>query len=271
MNVAQGTSEQLEAVEGTKQAVASLNETIQDTVSSAAAAAQHGREAADIARNGGQALDETITQIKHIEQSTTKSTQVVTALGERSQEIGAIVDTIAGIADQTNLLALNAAIEAARAGEQGRGFAVVAEEVRKLAESSQEAAHKITELITATRADTEQAVTGMQQSSEEVKVGTQKIMEMGEAFRRIIEIVEEVSQQVQQISQAIAGMADSGKAITGHVDTITDTSTKAAQEAETVSAATEEQSASVHEIANASKSLAEMATELQGEVSRFKL
>ncbi len=271
VNVAQGTSEQLEAVEGTKQAVASLNETIQDTVSSAAAAAQHGREAADIARNGGQALDETITQIKHIEQSTTKSTQVVTALGERSQEIGAIVDTIAGIADQTNLLALNAAIEAARAGEQGRGFAVVAEEVRKLAESSQEAAHKITELITATRADTEQAVTGMQQSSEEVKVGTQKIMEMGEAFRRIIEIVEEVSQQVQQISQAIAGMADSGKAITGHVDTITDTSTKAAQEAETVSAATEEQSASVHEIANASKSLAEMATELQGEVSRFKL
>lgn len=271
VNVAQGTAEQLQAVEGTKQAVAGLNNTIQTTASEAAAAAKHGQEAADIARDGGKVLDEAIVQIQHIEQSTTQSTQVVTALGQRSQEIGEIVDTIAGIADQTNLLALNAAIEAARAGEQGRGFAVVAEEVRKLTESSQEAAHKITELITATRADTEQAVTGMQQSSEEVKVGTQKIMAMGESFRRIIEIVEEVSQQVQRISQAIAGMADSGKAITGHVDTITDTSTKAAQEAETVSAATEEQSASVQEIANASKSLAEMASELQNEVSRFQL
>ena len=271
VNVAQGTSEQLQAVEGTKHAVSELNDTIQTTAKSASDAAAHGKQAADIARDGGKVLDEAIVQIKHIEQSTTESTKVVTALGERSQEIGEIVDTIAGIADQTNLLALNAAIEAARAGEQGRGFAVVAEEVRKLAESSQEAAHKITELITATRQDTENAVAGMQQGSEEVKVGTQKIMAMGESFRRIIEIVEEVSQQVQQISQAIEGMAAAGQDIVGHVDTITATSTKAAQESETVSAATEEQSASVQEIANASKSLAEMATELQGEVSRFKL
>ena len=251
VNVAQGTSEQLQAVEGTKHAVSELNDTIQTTAKSASDAAAHGKQAADIARDGGKVLDEAIVQIKHIEQSTTESTKVVTALGERSQEIGEIVDTIAGIADQTNLLALNAAIEAARAGEQ--------------------AAHKITELITATRQDTENAVAGMQQGSEEVKVGTQKIMAMGEAFRRIIEIVEEVSQQVQQISQAIEGMAAAGQDIVGHVDTITATSTKAAQESETVSAATEEQSASVQEIANASKSLAEMATELQGEVSRFKL
>ena len=111
----------------------------------------------------------------------------------------------------------------------------------------------------------------MQRGSEEVRTGTQKIITMGDSFRRIIEIVEEVSSQVNVISNAIAGMEDDGTAIVEHVDTIAASSQKAAEEAETVSAATEEQTASVQEIANASKSLAEMATELQNEVSRFKL
>ena len=78
-----------------------------------------------------------------IEQTVNSSAKVVAKLGERSKEIGQIVNTISGIAGQTNLLALNAAIEAARAGEQGRGFAVVAEEVRKLAEQSEMAPNKL--------------------------------------------------------------------------------------------------------------------------------
>ena len=123
----------------------------------------------------------------------------------------------------------------------------------------------------ATRAETDSAVEGMQRGSEEVRTGTQKSSTMGESCRRIIEIVGEVSSQVNVISNAIAGMEDDGTAIVEHVDTIAASSQKAAEEAETVFAATEEQTASVQEIANASKSLAEMATELQNEVSRFKL
>ncbi len=92
-------------------------------------------------------------------------------LGERSQDIGQIVETIAGIAGQTNWLALNAAIEAACAGEQGRGFAVVAEELRKLAEQSQEAAKRIATLIGEVQQDTTQAVNAMEQGTKEVVMG----------------------------------------------------------------------------------------------------
>lgn len=271
VKVAQGTQEQLTAVSGTSEAIEHLNDTIQHIAGSADAAAAQGQQAADIARDGGETLEEAITQIKQIETSTLKSTEVVTALGERSNEIGQIIDTITGIAEQTNLLALNAAIEAARAGEQGRGFAVVAEEVRKLAESSRDAAQQIADLIAATRQDTEEAVAGMQASSEEVQIGAKNIISMGESFRKIIDIVGQVSTQVQGISTEIRGMAQNGEEIVGHIRVISDTSRDAAEEAETVSAATEEQSASIQEIANASNSLAKMAGELQQEVQKFRL
>lgn len=111
----------------------------------------------------------------------------------------------------------------------------------------------------------------MQAGSEEVRVGTQNIISMGESFRKIIEIVETVSGQVQHISSAISGMAVNGEEVMGHIRTIGDASRKVAEEAETVSAATEEQSASVMEISNASDSLSKMAMELQNEISKFKL
>ena len=271
VRVAGGTAEQLEAVNGTSAAIDRLNEKIQLIAQDASSAAVEGKEASDIARNGGKTLEEAIEQIKHIEQSSLQTTEAVTALGERSKEIGQIVETISGIAEQTNLLALNAAIEAARAGEQGRGFAVVADEVRKLAESSQQAAQQISDLIRVTQQDTNKAIEDMKLGSEEVRVGTQNIISMGEAFRKIIDIVEQVSAQVQDISEGISGMAENGKEIVGHIHTIGTASRSAAEEAETVSAATEEQSASVHEIANASNSLAKMASELQQEVRKFKV
>ena len=271
VRVAQGTSEQLDAVNSTSSAIEGLNDSIQSIAAKADDAASQSREASAVAKDGGKTLNEAIGQIKRIEESTLESTKVVTALGERSSEIGQIVDTISSISEQTNLLALNAAIEAARAGEHGRGFAVVADEVRKLAESSQEAAQRIAAIIEETRRDTESAVVGMQAGSEEVRVGAQNIVSMGESFKRIIEIVEEVSGQMQSISAGIGGMAESGQEIVGHIRTIEDSSRTSAEEAETVSAATEEQSASVQEIANASHSLAKMAGELQMEVRKFKV
>ena len=271
VRVAEGTNKQLDSVNATSLAIDNLNQIIKTVAADADGAAEQSRSASDVAREGGKTLEQAIEQIKSIEKSSKQTTEAVAKLGESSKEIGQIVDTISGIAEQTNLLALNAAIEAARAGSQGRGFAVVADEVRKLAESSREAAQKISDLISVSQTDTEKAIADMEAGSEEVRVGTENIISMGDALRQIIDIVEKVSDQVQDISVSIRSMADNGEQIVGHIRNIEETSKASAEEAETVSAATQQQTASVHEIASASTSLAQMANELQKDVQRFKL
>ena len=271
VKVAEGTNQQLDAVNETSSAIEKLNETIQSMASDSAKAALKSREASDIATEGEKTLAVAIEQMKNIERSSAQTANSVMTLGENSKQIGQIVGTISGIAEQTNLLALNAAIEAARAGEAGRGFAVVADEVRKLAESSQEAAQQISDLIKATQADTEKAIEDMNAGGESFKVGAEKVMSLGEAFRKIADIVETVSTQMQGISASSKDMAQNGEKIVENIRTIGSASKTAAEEAETVSAATEEQTASVHEIAGESENLARMAGELQREVNQFKV
>ena len=152
--------------------------------------------------------------------SVSSSAQVVAKLGERSKEIGQIVDAISGIAGQTNLLALNAAIEAARAGEQGRGFAVVAEEVRKLAEQSQEAAKQIANLISEIQTETDSAVVAMDDGTREVKIGTEVVNTAGQAFKEIVSLIAEVSSQIREISAAIQQMASGSQQIVASVRNI---------------------------------------------------
>ena len=271
VKVAEGTNQQLDAVEYTTNTFECLNESIQEMAQNSEKAASKTREASDIAREGEITLQTAIEQIKTIEETSRKTAESVTTLGENSKQIGEIVSTISGIAEQTNLLALNAAIEAARAGEQGRGFAVVADEVRKLAESSQEAAQKISELIKVTQADTEKAISDMASGSESLKIGVENIISMGEAFRKIIGIVEQVSDQMEDISLSSKSMASNGDEIVENVKDIGETSKSTAEEAENVSKATERQTASIHEIADESTNLARMAADLQNEARKFKV
>ncbi len=136
--VASGAAEQMNAANNTVTVVTEMSAGIQQIAANASSVSVQTEIAAEKAVKGGAAVGKAVSQMGQIEQTVNTSAQVVAKLGERSKEIGQIVDAISGIAGQTNLLALNAAIEAARAGEQGRGFAVVAEEVRKLAEQSEE-------------------------------------------------------------------------------------------------------------------------------------
>ena len=244
---------------------------VEEMAASANQVAAQSAQAADKAQSGGVAVDQAVSQLTRIENAVNTSATVITKLGEQSQEIGQIVDTIAGIAGQTNLLALNAAIEAARAGEQGRGFAVVAEEVRKLAEQSQEAAKKIAGLIGAIQEDTEQAVVAMAEGTQEVKTGAAVVDAAGDTFRDIAELVLQVSGQVRDISAAIQQTASGSQHIVGSVKRIDELSKQSAEEAQSVSAATEEQLASMEEIASSSEALAKLAQDLKTAVASFRI
>lgn len=248
---------------------------VADSTENVSAAAQQMAADADAtvtaADQGWTLVKQAVTQMTAIQETVNNSAGTVADLGERSREIGQIVDVITGIADQTNLLALNAAIEAARAGEQGRGFAVVAEEVRKLAEESRQAAEEISTLIKEIQSQTATAVEEMTAGTEQVATGTTVINETGQAFQDIIHKLQGVSAQIQQVAAATEGLVHAGEKIAKDVESIAATAEESAAASQEISASSQEQSASVEEIAASAESLAEIAQSLLDTVGTFQL
>lgn len=269
--VAKGTEKQLEAVNDSSAVVEQMSSNLQHVANDINGVSEGMGKAAQSAQAGVKSAQIAIRQMQKIEKTVSTSAQVVAKLGERSKEIGQIMDTISNIAGQTNLLALNAAIEAARAGEQGRGFAVVADEVRKLAEQSQEAAKEIAPLIDEIQSETEQAVASMYEGTREVKVGTEVVNDAGIAFQEIASMSEQTAEMMKGILSEIQQVTSGSQKIVDSVREIERLSTVAAGEAQTVSGATEEQLASMEEIASSSQNLAQMAQELQEGVSKFRI
>lgn len=269
--VAQLTQRQSAALGTTVQSIERISNYIAQSVERADASSRHAETAAATAQNGTQKIQYAVSQMHAIESAVSDSAAVVGKLGERSGEIGTIVDTISGIAGQTNLLALNAAIEAARAGEQGKGFAVVAEEVRKLAEQSQAAAGQIAALIAQIRQETEQAVGTMHKGTEEVKTGTGAVEEAGKAFTQIAGVSDNAAQSIGDVVAAVQTAAKTVAEIVTAIKAVETMSASVTDETQSVSAATEQQSATLDEIANASRNLAGMAEHLQTQANQFKL
>lgn len=270
-DISQGTQQQVVAVDGAVAIVEQMSAGIQQVAANSSSVASVSDKANHAAVNGRKNLEQAVEQIQSIETTVAYSAKVVAKLGERSQEIGQIIDTISNIAGQTNLLALNAAIEAARAGEHGRGFSVVAEEVRKLAEQSEDAAKRIANMISEVQVDTTEAVTAMNKGTNEVRVGTEVVNRAGLAFAEIETLICQVSLQMGDIAAAIQQMAAGSHEIVASVKEIERISKDTADQTHTVSAAGEEQSASIEEIAASSQALSKMAGELQAMLRKFTI
>ena len=269
--VAQGTQKQVELADNTNIVVTQISEAIQQVAGNTEIVSASAEKTATTANQGEKAIQQAVSQMKIIEERTNATTSVISELEEKSKQIGQIVEAISNISGQTNLLALNAAIEAARAGEAGKGFAVVAEEVRRLAEQSQEAAKQITDLISEVQAKTDRAVSFMNDGKKEVDTGAQIVFTAGQSFGEILNMVRDMTRQIHEISAAIQEITSGTQNVVHAVQQIDNESKKASEETQTISAATEEQSASVEEIASASQHLSKMAEELQQAIQKFRI
>ena len=242
-------------------------------------------EAFNVSKDGSKALSDTIGSMEKIERQVSLSAEVVKELGEKQQEIGAIVQTINEIAEQTNLLALNAAIEAARAGEQGRGFAVVADEVRKLAERSSTATREIADLIEGVRAGVDTAIKSMNESADQVSQGAAHSSAAREALDKILESIGSVQAIARRNDELVQDMALNAKSVSSAVASVASISEETAACAQEMSASNEEVSASAQQVSQAvnhqtatvqqvdamARELKATADELQSLVKRFRL
>jgi len=268
---AQGSQKQLEEIEKTLQLVDDLTQISKAVAEKALSASTLSDNMAKDAKSGEGAADNAVDKINEIKDVTALASGVVGALGEKSKQIGQILNVISGIAGQTNLLALNAAIEAARAGEQGRGFAVVAEEVRKLAEQSEQATKQIAHIVDEIRQQTDEAIRAMDSGNSKVNEGVDVVQTAGQTLHHIMGQIGTSVTMVSDINtsskQQLQGMQQMVSSI-GQVATI---AKEASAGAQTTAAATEEMTASMEEIAGAADSLAKTANELQMMVSKFKI
>jgi methyl-accepting chemotaxis protein len=269
--IAEGAERQARMVEATRRAAAEVAGAVKASAEQAEETAEVATKARDAAMAGVDAAEQANEAMRSVRDSSQEVTVAIGGLASKSEQIGAIVQTITGIAEQTNLLALNAAIEAARAGDQGRGFAVVADEVRKLAEESQQAAHEISQLIGAIQQETSKAVGVVEDGAKRTSDGVAVVEQTRQAFVTIGQAVDDMTARIEQIAasaEQITASASSMEEGIGEIEVVAEQSSASTEQ---VSASTQETSASAEQIAASAHELASNAQQLNRLVGHFQI
>jgi methyl-accepting chemotaxis protein len=238
-------------------AITEMSATVQEVASSAELASGAADEANGEAQKGNEIVNKTISSINNLAAEVDASADVIGKVRTDSENIGSMLDVIKGVAEQTNLLALNAAIEAARAGEQGRGFAVVADEVRTLAQRTQESAMEIETLIATLQEGSENAVESMGQSRERVLATVDDAKHAGESLASITSAVDTILQMNTQIATAAEEQTSVAEEINRNV--------------ESIHLISEQNATGAEQVANSSYQVAQLSRDLRTLVDQFRL
>ncbi|RKJ45540.1 methyl-accepting chemotaxis protein [Butyricicoccus sp. 1XD8-22] len=270
--IASNTESQANITEKTKNVVTDISKGISTISTNIEETNEIAEKAVIAAKTGTQVIDNSINQMKIIDEKTNvATTTTINALGKKSTEIGDIISVITNIAEQTNLLALNAAIEAARAGEYGKGFAVVADEVRKLAEQSSQASGQISELIKQIQLEISTSINAMNDGSLAVNDGKSLVEKAGQEFDKIVTSIENVSDKMHNILNESMKIKTHSDKMVEDIIHLTNISNTAKDNTQEIALATAEQNGTMEEIAASANTLALMADELKQASQAFKL
>lgn len=238
LKMSEASERQAREVTAVTNTIAATSQSMQQVASQAERLAQQAQQSVQIAHDGAGTVNRTILGMTALREQIQDTSKRIKRLGESSQEIGNIIEFINDIAEQTNTLALNASIQAAMAGEAGRGFAVVADEVQKLAERAASATRQIENLVKTIQADTQEAITSMERSTQNVVGGAKSAEEAGQALTKVESSSQDLSKLIGEIANSARNQSAAATRIAGTMQLIRDiavqTSGSASQTAQAV-------------------------------------